>query len=182
MPTTYDALLIVSFGGPEGPDDVIPFLENVLRGRNVPRERMLEVAEHYQHFGGVSPINSQIRELIAALRKQGHPIQYLNMGGGFGIHYRKQEALPAHAFAEVILPVVRETKCRLVLEPGRFIVGNAGLLLSRVIFTKESGGKHGGPSPRNVHCSERVCSSKSMKSCFSSKTSRGDCPRKSSRA
>ncbi|MSR52016.1 MAG: diaminopimelate decarboxylase [Gemmataceae bacterium] len=80
--------------------------------------------------------------LIAALRKQGHPIQYLNMGGGFGIHYRKQEALPAQAFAEVILPVVRETKCRLVLEPGRFIVGNAGLLLSRVIFTKESGGKH----------------------------------------
>jgi diaminopimelate decarboxylase len=80
-------------------------------------------------------------KLIAALRKQGHPVQYLNMGGGFGIHYRKQEAPPASAFAEVILPAVRETKCRLVLEPGRFIVGNAGLLLSRVIFTKESGGK-----------------------------------------
>ena len=80
-------------------------------------------------------------QLIAALRKQGHPVQYLNMGGGFGIHYRKQEAPPASAFAEVILPAVRETKCRLVLEPGRFIVGNAGLLLSRVIFTKESGGK-----------------------------------------
>jgi diaminopimelate decarboxylase len=80
--------------------------------------------------------------LIAALRKQGHAIEYLNMGGGFGIHYRKQEAPPASAFAEVILPAVRETKCRLVLEPGRFIVGNAGLLLSRVIFTKESGGKH----------------------------------------
>jgi diaminopimelate decarboxylase len=81
-------------------------------------------------------------KLIAALRKQGHPIQYLNMGGGFGIHYRKQEAPPASAFAEVILPAVRETRCQLVLEPGRFIVGNAGLLLSRVIFTKESGGKH----------------------------------------
>jgi diaminopimelate decarboxylase len=80
--------------------------------------------------------------LIAALRKQGHPIEFLNMGGGFGIHYRKQEALPAKAFADVILPAVRETKCKLVLEPGRFIVGNAGLLLSRVIFTKESGGKH----------------------------------------
>jgi ferrochelatase len=64
---TYDALLVVSFGGPEGPDDVIPFLENVLRGRNVPRERMLAVAEHYQHFGGVSPINAQNRALIAAL-------------------------------------------------------------------------------------------------------------------
>ena len=50
------------------------------------------------------------------------------MGGGFGIHYRKQEALPASAFAEVILPAVQETGCQLVLEPGRFIVGNAGIL------------------------------------------------------
>ncbi|NIL99276.1 MAG: ferrochelatase [Planctomycetales bacterium] len=65
---TYDALLVVSFGGPEGPDDVIPFLENVLRGKPVPRQRMLEVAEHYQHFGGISPINAQNRELIAALQ------------------------------------------------------------------------------------------------------------------
>lgn len=81
-------------------------------------------------------------KLIDALRKQGHPIEYLNMGGGFGIHYRKQEALPASAFAEVILPAVKASGCKLVLEPGRFIVGNAGLLVSRVIFTKESGGKH----------------------------------------
>lgn len=65
----YDSFLLVSFGGPEGPEDVIPFLENVLRGKNVPRERMLEVAEHYQHFGGVSPINSQNRELLAALEQ-----------------------------------------------------------------------------------------------------------------
>ena len=63
----YDALLVVSFGGPEAPEEVIPFLENVLRGRNVPRERMLEVAEHYQAFGGKSPINEQNRALIAAL-------------------------------------------------------------------------------------------------------------------
>lgn len=66
----YDAILFLSFGGPEGPDDVMPFLENVLRGRNVPRERMLEVAEHYQHFGGVSPINAQNRALIAALEAE----------------------------------------------------------------------------------------------------------------
>ena len=66
----YDAILFVSFGGPEGPDDVMPFLENVLRGRNVPRERMLEVAEHYQHFDGVSPINAQNRALIDALRAE----------------------------------------------------------------------------------------------------------------
>lgn len=63
----YDAVLFVSFGGPEGRDDVIPFLENVLRGRNIPRERMLEVAEHYYHFDGVSPINRQNRELIDAV-------------------------------------------------------------------------------------------------------------------
>ncbi len=65
----YDALLVVSFGGPEKREDVIPFLENVLRGRNVPRERMLAVAEHYYHFDGRSPINDQNRALIAALRR-----------------------------------------------------------------------------------------------------------------
>lgn len=63
----YDAVLILSFGGPEKRDDVIPFLENVLRGRHVPRERMLEVAEHYYYFDGKSPINEQNRDLIAAL-------------------------------------------------------------------------------------------------------------------
>ena len=80
--------------------------------------------------------------LIDQLRAQGHPLTVLNMGGGFGIHYRKQEARPAGAFAEVILPAVKQAGCRLVLEPGRFIVGNAGTLVSRVIYTKESGGKH----------------------------------------
>ena len=66
--SSYDALLIVSFGGPEKREDVIPFLENVLRGRNVPRERMLAVAEHYYNFDGRSPINDQNRALIEALR------------------------------------------------------------------------------------------------------------------
>ncbi len=66
----YDALIVVSFGGPESRDEVMPFLENVLRGRNVPRERMLEVAEHYYHFGGKSPINDQNRALIAALKAE----------------------------------------------------------------------------------------------------------------
>src|SRR4051794_18030345 len=70
MPEPYDALMIVSFGGPEKREDVLPFLENVLRGRNVPRERMLEVAEHYYHFDGVSPINAQNRALIAALEQE----------------------------------------------------------------------------------------------------------------
>jgi len=66
----YDAILVTSFGGPEGPDEVMPFLENVLRGKNVPRERMLQVAEHYYHFGGKSPINEQNRQLIAALEAE----------------------------------------------------------------------------------------------------------------
>jgi len=65
----YDALLLVSFGGPEGPDDVIPFLENVTRGKNIPRERLAEVGEHYHLFGGRSPINDQNRALLAAIRE-----------------------------------------------------------------------------------------------------------------
>jgi len=64
----YDALLLLSFGGPEQPDDVMPFLENVVRGRGVPRERLLGVAEHYYAFGGKSPINDQNRDLLAALQ------------------------------------------------------------------------------------------------------------------
>jgi len=67
---SYDALLLVSFGGPEAMDEVMPFLENVLSGRNVPRERMLAVAHHYELFGGVSPINGQNRALIAALENE----------------------------------------------------------------------------------------------------------------
>src|SRR3954447_14489966 len=63
----YDALLLVSFGGPEGPDDVLPFLENVTRGRGIPRERLEEVGEHYRRFGGVSPINGQNRALLEAI-------------------------------------------------------------------------------------------------------------------
>jgi ferrochelatase len=65
-----EALLVLSFGGPEGHDDVMPFLENVTRGRGIPRERLAEVAEHYHHFGGVSPINEQNKALIDALRKE----------------------------------------------------------------------------------------------------------------
>ncbi|MEO3975664.1 ferrochelatase [Streptomyces sp. CAU 1734] len=67
-PTPYDALLLLSFGGPEGPDEVVPFLENVTRGRGIPAERLKEVGQHYFLFGGVSPINEQNRELLAALR------------------------------------------------------------------------------------------------------------------
>lgn len=74
----YDALLVLSFGGPEGEDEVIPFLENVTRGRGIPRERLAQVGEHYFHFGGVSPINGQNRQLIsnleAELASRGHDL------------------------------------------------------------------------------------------------------------
>src|SRR4051794_10395430 len=66
----YDAILVVCFGGPEGRDDVLPFLENVLRGKNVPRERMLAVAEHYNPSGGASPTNGRVRPLTAVLRPE----------------------------------------------------------------------------------------------------------------
>jgi ferrochelatase len=78
----YDAVLLVSFGGPEGPDDVLPFLENVTRGRGIPRERLAEVGEHYRLFGGVSPINAQNRDLLAllhtALAGDGLPVYWGN--------------------------------------------------------------------------------------------------------
>jgi ferrochelatase len=70
MPDAYQAVLVLSFGGPEKSEDVIPFLENVLHGKNVPRERMMEAAEHYYHFAGRSPINDQNRQLIAALSRE----------------------------------------------------------------------------------------------------------------
>ncbi len=75
LSSAYDALLIVSFGGPEGSEDVLPFLENVTRGRNIPRDRLLKVAEHYERFGGVSPLNAEIRALLAKL------VQELNVQG-----------------------------------------------------------------------------------------------------
>ncbi len=70
VPVAYDAILLAGFGGPEGQDDVIPFLRNVTRGRGIPDERLEEVAHHYRHFGGVSPINAQNRALKAALEAE----------------------------------------------------------------------------------------------------------------
>jgi diaminopimelate decarboxylase len=80
--------------------------------------------------------------LLEQLRRQGHAIEYINMGGGFGISYRKQEAPPVEVFAQAIVPAVKASGCRLILEPGRFLVGNSGILVSRVLYTKESGGRH----------------------------------------
>jgi diaminopimelate decarboxylase len=80
-------------------------------------------------------------EIVARLRKMGHPIAWYNMGGGFGINYRGSEARPIAEFAKVILPGVKATGCRLAMEPGRVIAGNAGILVSRVLYTKQSGEK-----------------------------------------
>jgi diaminopimelate decarboxylase len=79
--------------------------------------------------------------VVADFRQRGHAIDWINLGGGFGISYRKEEGPPAAEYAQVIVPGVREARCRLALEPGRFIVGNAGVLVSRVIYTKREGGK-----------------------------------------
>jgi diaminopimelate decarboxylase len=80
-------------------------------------------------------------EIIAQLRKMGHPVDWYNMGGGFGIDYKGHEAKPIADFARVIVPAVKATGCRLALEPGRVIAGNAGILVSRVLYTKQSGEK-----------------------------------------
>jgi diaminopimelate decarboxylase len=80
-------------------------------------------------------------DLIGKLRAMGHPIAWYNMGGGYGIAYRGPEAKPIREFAEVILPGIKATGCRLAIEPGRVIAGNAGILVSRVLYTKQSGDK-----------------------------------------
>ncbi len=124
-------------------DTVLEFAQNMVGNPHV------RIVGLHMHLGSpilsTAPYQQGIEKglmLIDRLRQQGHKIEYLNMGGGFGIHYRKQEALPASAFAGVIVPAVQKAGCRLILEPGRFIVGNAGILVSRVIYTKDSGGKH----------------------------------------
>jgi diaminopimelate decarboxylase len=75
------------------------------------------------------------------LREMGHPISWYNRGGGFGINYRGHEARPIEEFARVIVPAVKATGCRLAMEPGRVVAGNAGILVSRVLYTKQSGEK-----------------------------------------
>ncbi|AMV35870.1 diaminopimelate decarboxylase [Planctomyces sp. SH-PL62] len=80
-------------------------------------------------------------ELIERLRAMGHPIAWYNMGGGYGIAYKGSEARPIREFAAAILPGIKAAKCRLAIEPGRVIAGNAGVLVSRVLYTKQSGDK-----------------------------------------
>jgi diaminopimelate decarboxylase len=111
-------------------------------------DKRLSLKGIHMHLG--SPILStepyaaavvKAAEVVARFRARGHDTRWINLGGGFGINYRQQEALPASAYAAVIVPTVKAAGCRLALEPGRFIVGNSGILVSRVIFTKREGGK-----------------------------------------
>jgi diaminopimelate decarboxylase len=80
-------------------------------------------------------------KLIERLRKLGHPIEWYNMGGGYGINYKGEESRPIAEFANAIMPGVNAAGCRLAIEPGRVVVGNAGILVSRVLYTKQSGEK-----------------------------------------
>lgn len=109
----------------------------------------LEMIGLHMHIGSqittVEPYAGAVAkgvDLIARFRAMGHPIAWYNIGGGFGIAYRGAEAKEVAEFAKVIVPQIKATGCRLALEPGRCIVGNAGVLVSRVIFTKTSGEKH----------------------------------------
>jgi ferrochelatase len=121
----YDAFLLLSFGGPERPADVLPFLQNVTRGRRVPPQRLAEVAEHYQHFGGVSPINEQCRALLAAVRTEfaGHGLPLPQYWGNRNWHPMLADTLAAmrddgirQALAFVTSPYGSYSSCRQYLE------------------------------------------------------------------
>ena len=119
-----------------------------LLARAMPKRRWLRMIGVHAHIGSqvteVGPHAESLRRILrfaVKARSMGNPISILNMGGGFGAHYRGGEAKPAAAFARGIVPAVRRSGLRLVMEQGRFIVGNAGVLLARVLFVKESGGK-----------------------------------------
>ena len=111
-------------------------------------DKRLELRGIHMHLGSpiltTEPYAAAVAkgvEVVKEFRAKGHDTRWINLGGGFGIHYRKQEAPPASAYADVIVPAIKAAGCKLALEPGRFIVGNAGILVSQVIFTKREGGK-----------------------------------------
>ncbi len=110
-----------------------------------PSLRMIGIHMHIgSQITSPEPYEGAVRkgvDLIAQLREMGHPIGWYNMGGGYGISYKGKEGRPVEDFARVIVPGVKRSGCRLAIEPGRVIVGNAGILVGRVIYTKQSGDK-----------------------------------------
>jgi diaminopimelate decarboxylase len=112
---------------------------------NMPSVKMIGM---HMHIGSqittVEPYTGAVSKgvkIIARMRELGHPLSWWNMGGGFGIDYKGHEARSIDEFARAIIPAVRSAGCRLALEPGRWIAGNSGILVSRVIYTKKSGDK-----------------------------------------
>lgn len=144
-PQTHPETSTGMFGTKFGlPWDHIERISRALLGH----ERLKLVGLHF-HLGSpilsTQPYEDALKRavpLLLKLREQGHPISTMNCGGGFGINYKKNEALPATAFASVIIPAVKAAKVQLALEPGRFIAGNAGILVSKVIYPKDSAGKN----------------------------------------
>src|SRR5918998_902230 len=162
MNQPYDALLVVSFGGPEGMGDVMPFLSNVLRGRNVPESRMREVAHHYELFGGVSPINGQNRRLISALERElegegpprveklrafyNHPgfvgPNVENLRAALGQLPEGARAAARVAFTAHSVPSAMAAGCdyeRQLLETSRLVAEGAGAENWRLVFQSRSG-------------------------------------------
>ncbi len=125
--------------------DVERALRAATEAASIPSIRMIGVHMHIgSQITSTEPYAGAVAkgvELIAQLRKLGHPIEWYNMGGGYGISYRGNEARPVEEFAQVIVPGIKAAGCRLAIEPGRVIAGNAGILVSRVIYTKQSGEK-----------------------------------------
>jgi diaminopimelate decarboxylase len=111
-------------------------------------DQHLELRGIHMHLGSpilsTEPYEAAARkalDVVRELRAKGHQTNWINLGGGFGLSYRQQEAPPPAKYASVILPFIREAECRLALEPGRSICGNAGVLLSKVVYVKREGGK-----------------------------------------
>lgn len=112
--------------------------------RDLPNVDLVGIHAHIgSQITSTGPYRQSVRKIIAFHRAlpQRRKVRVLNCGGGFGVNYRAEEAMPAHAYAQQIVPLVKGTGCRLVLEPGRFIVGNAGILLTEVQYVKDSGDK-----------------------------------------
>lgn len=124
-------------------------IERALRIAETAKDRpSLSMIGLHMHIGSqittVEPYAAAVAkgvDLIGKLRAMGHPIAWYNMGGGYGIAYKGGEALPIQDFARAILPGIKASGCRLAIEPGRVIAGNAGILVSRVLYTKQSGEK-----------------------------------------
>lgn len=116
--------------------------------RSSPLHGAVEMIGMHMHIGSqittVEPYANAVAkglDVIKRLRELGHPLKWFNVGGGYGIAYKGSEARPIAEFAGVIVPALASAGCRIALEPGRVVVGNAGVLISRVIYTKQSGDK-----------------------------------------